>query len=91
MAQKFDDAILSSGCVLNQYDKSIYSKFDAIDSGVIICLYVDDMLIFRTNQDQIHDTKKLLEFKFSMKGMEEAEVILVIRIKRMNKGIVMTQ
>ncbi|CAM8884060.1 unnamed protein product [Rhodiola kirilowii] len=48
--QKFDEVILSSGFKLNQADKCIYSKFDNSGDGVIICLYVDDMLIFGTDQ-----------------------------------------
>ncbi|GJY46845.1 zinc finger, CCHC-type containing protein [Tanacetum coccineum] len=59
--------------------------------GVIICLYVDDMLIFGTGQNQVNKTKKFLSSKFSMKYMGEADVILGIKIKRKNKGIVITQ
>ncbi|GJY96948.1 zinc finger, CCHC-type containing protein [Tanacetum coccineum] len=44
--QKFDEVILSNGYLLNQADKYVYSKFDETGKGVIICLYVDDMLIF---------------------------------------------
>nr|GEY20011.1 zinc finger, CCHC-type [Tanacetum cinerariifolium] len=44
--------------------------------GVIICLYVDDMLIFGTDQNQVDKTKKNLSSKFSMKDMREANVIL---------------
>ena len=48
--QKFDEVILSSGFKLNQCDKCVYSRFDdATKTRVIICLYVDDMLIFRTD------------------------------------------
>ncbi|KAD3640743.1 hypothetical protein E3N88_29966 [Mikania micrantha] len=56
--QKFDDVILSHGFLLNQEDKCVYSRFDPSGKGVIICLYVDDMLIFGTDQDQIDKTKK---------------------------------
>ena len=41
--QKFDEVILSSGFNLNQSDKCVYSRFDSSSSGVIICLYVNDM------------------------------------------------
>ncbi|GJY97913.1 zinc finger, CCHC-type containing protein, partial [Tanacetum coccineum] len=44
--QKFDEVVLFNGYLLNQADKCIYSKFDESGKGVIICLYVDDMLIF---------------------------------------------
>ncbi|GKA66455.1 zinc finger, CCHC-type containing protein [Tanacetum coccineum] len=89
--QKFDEVVLSSGFYLNQSDKCVYSKFDNSGKGVIICLYVDDMLIFRTDQNQVDKTKKFLSSKFSMKYMGEADVILGIKIKRENKGIVITQ
>ncbi|GJU00765.1 zinc finger, CCHC-type containing protein [Tanacetum coccineum] len=36
------------------------NKFDESDKVVIICLYVDDMLIFGTNQVQVDLTKKFL-------------------------------
>ena len=78
--QKFDDIVLSNGFLLNQADKCVYSKFDKFGKGIIICLYVDDMLLFGTSQDQIDETKKFLSSKFSMKDLGEAEVILGIRI-----------
>ncbi|GJZ27029.1 zinc finger, CCHC-type containing protein [Tanacetum coccineum] len=89
--QKFDEVVLSSGFHLNQSDKCVYSKFDKSGKGVIICLYVDDMLIFGTDQNQVDKTKKFLSSRFSMKDMGEADVILGIKIKRENKGIVITQ
>ncbi|GKB99788.1 zinc finger, CCHC-type containing protein [Tanacetum coccineum] len=60
--QKFDEVVLSSGFLLNQSDKCVYSKFDS--SGKVL---------------------------FSMKDMGEANVILGIKFKRENKGIVITQ
>ena len=89
--QKFDDVVLSNGFQLNQSDKCLYSKFDNSGSGVIICLYVDDMLIFGTDQHQVDETKKFLSSSFDMKDLGEAEVILGIRIKRGNNGISISQ
>jgi hypothetical protein len=45
--EKFDYVILSHGFKHNNANKCIYSKFTDC-YGVIICLYVDDMLIFGT-------------------------------------------
>ncbi|GKE28233.1 zinc finger, CCHC-type containing protein [Tanacetum coccineum] len=89
--QKFDEVVLASGFLLNQSDKCVYSKFDSSGKGVIICLYVVDMLIFETDQNQVDKTKKFLSSKFSMKDIGEVNVILGIKIKRENKGIVITQ
>ncbi|GJV31762.1 zinc finger, CCHC-type containing protein [Tanacetum coccineum] len=68
-------------------DKCVYCKFDESGKGVIICLYLDDMLIFGTDQNQVDKTKEFLSSNFSMKDMGEADVILGIRIKRENKGL----
>ncbi|GJY51853.1 zinc finger, CCHC-type containing protein, partial [Tanacetum coccineum] len=63
--------------------KSLYGlkqapkKFDETGKRVIICLYVDDMLIFGTNQVQVDLTKEFLSSRFSMKDIGEADVILV--------------
>nr|GEW12567.1 zinc finger, CCHC-type [Tanacetum cinerariifolium] len=56
-------------------------KFDNSGKGVIICLYVDDMLIFGTHQYQVDKTKKFLSSRFSMKDMGKADVILVEKLK----------
>nr|GFB32217.1 zinc finger, CCHC-type [Tanacetum cinerariifolium]GFB32380.1 zinc finger, CCHC-type [Tanacetum cinerariifolium] len=88
---KFDEVVLSNGFVLNQSNKFVDCKFDKSGKGVIICLYVDDMLIFGTDQNQVDKTKEFLSLNFSMKDMREADVILGIRIKRENKGLTITQ
>ncbi|GKA76370.1 zinc finger, CCHC-type containing protein [Tanacetum coccineum] len=58
--QKFYEVALSSGFILNQSDKYVYSKFDGSSKGVII-------------------------------DVGEANVILGIKIKHENKGIIITQ
>ncbi|GJR26802.1 zinc finger, CCHC-type containing protein [Tanacetum coccineum] len=62
--QKFDEVVFSSGYLLNQADKCVYSKFDESDKGVIICLYVDDMLIFSTDQVRVDLTKEFLSLSY---------------------------
>nr|KAJ0221909.1 hypothetical protein LSAT_V11C200058740 [Lactuca sativa] len=71
--QKFDDVVLSNGFALNQADKYVYNKFDTSGKGVMICLYVDDMLIFGTDLEEVDKTKKFLSSSFDMKDMGEAE------------------
>ncbi|GJY97276.1 zinc finger, CCHC-type containing protein [Tanacetum coccineum] len=55
--QKFDEAVLSNCYLINQADTCVYSNFDKSSKGVIIFLYVDDMLIFGTDQVQVDMTK----------------------------------
>nr|GFC06525.1 zinc finger, CCHC-type [Tanacetum cinerariifolium] len=67
--QNFDEVVLSNGYLLNQPDKCVYRKFDTSGKGVIICLYVDDMLNFGTDQVQVDLTEEFFSSRFSMKDM----------------------
>ncbi|GJX47589.1 zinc finger, CCHC-type containing protein [Tanacetum coccineum] len=89
--QKFEEVVLSNGYLLNHAEKYVYRKFDETDKGVIICLYVDDMLIFGTDQVQVDLTNEFLSSRFSMKDMGKANVILGIRIKHESNGIAISQ
>ena len=64
--EKFDFVILSYGFRHNSADKCIYSKFTN-DYGVVICLYVDDLLIFGTNMKGVYEIKEYLNSKFKMR------------------------
>ena len=89
--QKFDETVLSFGFKLNQADNCVYRKFDGQGNRVIICLYVDDMLIFGTNSVRVQETKEFLSSSFQMKDMGEADVILGIKIIRDGNGIKLSQ
>ena len=79
--EKFDSVILSDGFVHNGADKCMYSKFTK-EYGVIVYLYVDDILIFGTNMKGVCETKKYLSSVFKMKDLNEVDTILGIKIKR---------
>ena len=53
--EKFNNTLVSNGFVVNEFDSCVYSKFNG-NSGVIICLYVDDKLIFGTDEQVINCT-----------------------------------
>ncbi|GJT28692.1 retrovirus-related pol polyprotein from transposon TNT 1-94 [Tanacetum coccineum] len=88
--EKFDNTLLSNGFQINECDKCVYVK-QYKNAFVIICLYVDDMLIMGTNMDVINQTKKMLHSSFDMKDMGEADVILGIRIQKNSNGYILTQ
>ncbi|KAH9720235.1 hypothetical protein KPL70_006028 [Citrus sinensis] len=88
--EKFDKVIVSNGFNIHESDKCVYSRFNG-NKGVIICLYVDDMLIFGTDSESIELTKLLLSSNFDMKDMGLADVILGIKILKNDNGIVLTQ
>ncbi|GJU82093.1 retrovirus-related pol polyprotein from transposon TNT 1-94 [Tanacetum coccineum] len=87
--QKFDNTMLESGFKINECDKCVYVK-DTSSGYVILCLYVDDMLIVGSNDKMIRSTKDMLKSKFDMKDMGLADVILGIKIIRTQNGLVLS-
>ena len=88
--EKFHKTILSFGFVVNRADACVYSKMFGNDC-VIICLYVDDMLIFGTHMRAIDETKALLSSKFEMKDLGEADVILGVKVTKTGNGFTLSQ
>ena len=84
--EKVDNLIMCKVFKVNESDKCIYYKFD---NGLctIVCLYVDDMLIFRSNLHVLNNVKSMLCASFDMKDLGEANVILGIKITRSEIGI----
>lgn len=64
---------------------------DSVNRDVIICLYVDDMLIIGINMKGINETKKYLDSKFKMKDLGEADAILGIKVKKHSGGYALCQ
>ena len=87
---KFDHVLISNGFSIIDVDKCIYNKVEN-NSCIIICLYVDDMLIFGTNLQVVINSNSFLRSKFDMKDLGEAEVILEIKITKTLNGINLSQ
>ncbi|KAJ9556753.1 hypothetical protein OSB04_011367 [Centaurea solstitialis] len=88
--EKFDQTLLSQGFQINECDKCVYVK-QYKNACVIICLYVDDMLIMGTNLDVINQTKRMLNSSFDMKDLGRADVILGIKIHQNSEGYILSQ
>jgi hypothetical protein len=73
--EKFDKIITSTGFVVNEADKCVYCRFGG-GEGVILCLYVDDILIFGNIENVIKEVKVFLSNDFEMKDLGVADVIL---------------
>ena len=82
--------LVTNGYSINDAHKCFYSKYEN-NTCVVICLYVDDMLIFGTGLEVVCETKKFLGSKFDMKDLGEAEVILGIKITRTPNGLKLSQ
>ncbi|GJX40899.1 retrovirus-related pol polyprotein from transposon TNT 1-94, partial [Tanacetum coccineum] len=88
--QKFDHTMLESGFKINECGKYVYVK-DTSSGYVILCLYVNDMLIIGSNDKMIKSTKDMLKSKFNKKDMGLADVILGIKIIQTHNGLVLCQ
>jgi hypothetical protein len=87
---KFDRILTFVGFVTNEADKCVYYHYGG-GEGVILCLYVDDILIFGTSLEVIKEVKYFLSQKFEMKDLGEADVILNIKlIKGENGGVTLS-
>ena len=67
-----------------------YVYFHRLDNGryIILLLYVDDMLIARSNMHDINVLKRKLAKSFAMKDLGATKQILGMRIIRYRKDIV---
>ncbi|KAL0337666.1 UNVERIFIED_CONTAM: hypothetical protein Scaly_2041700 [Sesamum calycinum] len=88
--EKFDQTILAFGFTVNENDKSIYCKVKG-GKRIILCLYVDDILLIGSFIDIITKTKSFLKNKFEMKDMDEVDVILDIKLIHSTYGIAIFQ
>ena len=70
---------------MNEADKFMYYRYGG-GEGVILCLYVDDVLIFGSNLKVIEEVKEFLTNNFEMKDLGEADVILNIKLLREGDG-----
>jgi hypothetical protein len=69
---------------VNEADKCVYYRYGG-GEGVILCLYVDDILILGTSLDVIKETNDFLSNNFEMKDLGE-DVILNIKLLREGNG-----
>src|SRR6266540_4255602 len=89
--EKFERTLTAEGFVINEADKCVYYRHGG-GEGVILCLYVDDILIFGTNINVIKEVKDFLSRCFEMKDLGVADVILNIKLlKDDNGGITLLQ
>src|SRR5437667_2261936 len=88
--EKFDRTLTYAGFAINEADRCVYYRHGG-GEGVILCLYVDDILIFGTNINVINEVKFFLSKCFDMKDLGEADVILNIKLNKDESGITLSQ
>ena len=82
--------MMSNGFKINECDKCIYVKYSE-NGYVIVCLYVDDMLIVGSDDKMIKSTKDMLKSRFDMKDMGPTDVMLGMKISRTSNGLILSQ
>jgi hypothetical protein len=83
--EKFDNTLIATGFAVNEADTCVYYRYGGGES-VMLCLYVDDILIFVSNLNVIEEVTNLLSSNFEMKDLGEADVILNIKLVREGDG-----
>lgn len=78
--EKFDNAMITDGFKIIECDSVYILKRHKMT--VILCLYVDDILIVGSDDQMVKSTKITLNSRFNMEDMRLANVILGIKILR---------
>jgi hypothetical protein len=82
--------LTSVGFILNEADKCVYYRYGG-GEGVILCLYVDEILIFGISTRVIDEIKSFSSRCFDMKDIGPADVILNIKLIKSEYGITLNQ
>ena len=69
--RKFSKTLTSTNFAVNEADKCVYYWYGGGD-GVILCLYVDDILIFGNNVNVIEEVKGFSSSNFKNERFERS-------------------
>jgi hypothetical protein len=87
---KFDIILILAIFSVNEADQCVDYHHGGRQE-VILCLYINDILIFGTSLDVINEVKTFLCQSFNMKDLGEADVILNIKLIKGQNGITLMQ
>jgi hypothetical protein len=88
--EKFDVALKSAGFSVNEANRCVY-YCHGWGQEVILCLYFDDILIFRISLHVINEVKTFLYQSFGIKDLGVPDVILNIKLIKGENEITLTQ
>ena len=86
---KFDQIMLVNGFKINECDKCVHIK-NVMNHEVIVCLYVDDMLIMSYDIDDINATKCMLSDKLHMKDLGVDDLMLAIMLLKTHERLALS-
>lgn len=79
---KFNSVILREGFKRSKCDSCLYSKCDGKEQNMYVLIYVDDLLIFGSNEIEIKNLKLILSKEFEMKDLGLISEFLGINVKQ---------
>ena len=89
--KKIDSVLIQIGFSKCISEHGVYVKGEYESDLVILCLYVDDLLITGNNKIEIDKIKQLLKNQFEMTDLGSLSYFLGIEFKETEVGIVMHQ
>ena len=73
--QKFNKVVAQFGFIIHEHDKCIYYK-NVDNQYIILCLYINDILILDTSLNAIQRVKDYRSLNFDMKDLSHTNMIL---------------
>ena len=64
--EKFEKTLTYASFIMNEANKYVYYRYN-VGEGVILCLYMDAILIFGTSLNVVKEVKDFLSNNFEMK------------------------
>ena len=86
---KLTFSLIAFGFTQSKADYSLFTKQTAI-GYIIVLVYIDDMLILRSNEHLLQQLKHHLNKWFHMKDLGELRYFLGIEVAQSNEGIFLT-
>jgi hypothetical protein len=81
MHEKFNNTLIFVGFIVNETDKCMHYQYGG-GEGVVLCLYVDDIVIFAISIGVIKEVKDFLFDSFEMKILREGDAIINAKLMR---------
>ena len=89
--KRIDSFLTDSGFKRCIVEHGVYVKFLKNDEALLLCLYVDDLVITGSNTREIKNLKTQLGSEFEMTDLGELSYFLGIEFMKTSRGIIMHQ
>ncbi|KAE9588330.1 putative RNA-directed DNA polymerase [Lupinus albus] len=89
--KRIDGFLVKQGMTRCKTEHGIYIKSTPEAASVVICLYVDDLLITGCKSEEVESIRNGLKFEFEMSDLGSLSYFLGIEFLKTSKGILMHQ